>query len=263
MIQIATIGYTPEVVKTGLVKEVPTKLYIIHTENEGTKPEQQVKTNSEKLQKEIKNQFGIIVELRKVEKYDSEGVIRTILDIVSKEKKESKLENKDFAINITGGTKAMVAGAACAAYLAQTKMYYVLHPSEANGQDLVRELPVPSRAENANGGKTDRTSSAVLEKISKLSPTNNSNLLEKLSDVEITIQKIRPGDKPIIKHTKFTGQKLSYHLKRLEEKGLITITKGWAYGKDNRRKNNRTNTITVTETGKYYAEYPDLLGEVA
>jgi len=249
-IQIATIGLTPEVVRTGLQKVLPDKLYIIHTKDEELKSDQKVETNATNLKKEIESDYKIQVILRKVEKFDSRGVIYQILQIISEEKKANKkLQKKDFTINITGGTKAMVAGAACAAYLAQTKMYYVLHPDEAKGREMIIELPVLSRAENNNQGKTEKTSSFILEKISMLSPTNNGILLEKLNDGPL-------------RNNKIPANGLSYHLKKLEEKKLITVNLGWKYRKDNIEKiNKKLRTIEITELGKYYADFPDLIGE--
>jgi hypothetical protein len=262
MIQLATLGLTPEVVITGLQKILPKKLYIIHTENvKGGKSEEQVETIAKKLEKQIEESYRIPVELLKVEKFDSNAVIGSILQTISKERKENPdLGKKDFVINITGGTKAMVAGAACAAYLAQAKMYYVLHPDEAKGKELVRELPVPSRAENTSQGESTRTSSIVLEKIKELSPTNNKHLLEKLGSEKAPVVKKIPGsNKTKTVYKKFTGQILSYHLNKLDDAGLITRVRGWVSGK---KKNNKLNTITITETGKYYAEFPDVIGEV-
>ena len=257
MIQIATLGFTPEVVMEGLRKVLPKKLYIIHTENVQGKPKEQVETYAKKLKKEIESLFKIQVALLKVDKYDSSAVIGAILDTIQKERdKDQDLDSKDFAINITGGTKAMVAGAACAAYLAQTKMYYVLLPEEAKGKQLVRELPVPSRAKNDTKGNTTRTTSIILQKILELSPTNNKRLLEKLEKIEI--EKVNPAtNKTKRVSITITPQQLSYHLKKLDDAGYITKTRGWTQGK---KKNDKLNTLVITETGKYYAYYPDIIG---
>ncbi|CAD6368401.1 putative CRISPR-associated protein [metagenome] len=283
MIQIATVGDTQIVVKEGLKKIVPEKLYIIHTENERSKTEiaeeidkakqtknnervhflksKQYEDNAKQLKKEIQSEYHIPVELLVTEKFESNGVIRAILSTISKEKSQNpKLDKKDFVINITGGTKAMVAGAACAAYLAQAKMYYVLHPDEAKGKELVRELPVPSRAENTTSGSTTKTSALVIEKIRELEPTNNKHLLEKLSTEKVEMIKIDPKTKKKKKvFKKFTGQILSYHIKKLVEAGLITSERGWKKGK---KTDYKLNTIKLTETGKHYADYPDVIGEV-
>jgi len=261
MIQIATLGDTPVVVKEGLRKIIPEKLYIIHTPNEKERGEKkQYEILAKKLKKEIQNDYNIPIELLSVGKYESDEVIQAILSTISKERREnSDLEKKDFVINITGGTKAMVAGAACAAYLAQTRMYYVLHPEEAKGTELVRELPVPSRAENTPYGKTAKTTSIVIEELRDLGETNNQRLLTKLEKEKFpVVKKDKKGKKTTI-YKKFTGQILTYHLNKLEEAGLITKERGWKTGKKIDRK---LNTIKLTETGKHYADYPDVIGEV-
>ena len=90
MIQIATVGDTQVVVKEGLKKILPEKLYILHTENERSKTQleevvaeakkdkdsdrvrflqlKQYEENEKKKKKEIQNEFNIKVELRKVGK---------------------------------------------------------------------------------------------------------------------------------------------------------------------------------------------------
>ena len=185
--------------------------------------------------------------------YDTEDVIKKILKIIAKERKQSKsLERSDFAINITGGAKAMVAAAATASYIAGSRLYYVLLPEEARGKDLVKELPVPSIPRNDSRGNTTKTTSIVLQFIGKLGKTNNSLLLHKLQDSR--------------KITKLTPQKLSYHLQKLEANKLITIERGWVHGTNPRtgqpRINRTLTTIELTVQGEYYADFPDLVGDI-
>ena len=287
MIQIATVGDTQVVVKEGLKKILPDKLYILHTANEKTKSEfddailqakkeknttfvkilqtKQYEENAKKLKKEIQDEFHIKVELRKVGKFDSYDVIREIRQIVTNEINESgnKLNSKDFSINITGGTKAMVAGAACAAYLVQSKMYYVLHPDEARGQELVRELPVPSRVRRRStiSGSTENATSIVLQKIGEIGKTNNKHLLEVLKDEKIPTEKIIAGkSKPKVVFKKFTAQKLNYHLNKLEDAGVITRQRGWLA--ENGKKNRKLVTIELTDTGRLYATAPETIGDL-
>ena len=250
MIQIALVGETPEVVEEGLRHKVPDKLYILHTKNESLyKFQNQAKI----LKRKIVSEYQIPTELVMVEAYGVEDVIKKILKIIAKERKQSKsLERSDFAINITGGTKAMVAAASTASYIAGCRLYYVLLPEEARGGDLVRELPVPSIPRNDSRGNTTKTTSIVLQFIGKLGKTNSSLLLHKLQDSR--------------KITKLTPQKLSYHLQKLEANNLITITRGWVHGTDRRtgqpRINRTLTTIELTVLGKKYAEFPDLVGNI-
>ena len=172
-----------------------------------------------------------------------------------KEKKQSKkfLESSDFVINITGGTKAMVAAASTAAFLAGSRLYYVLDSKRVKGKDLVLELPLPSIPRDDNRGSTTKTSSIVLELIGELRKTNNSRLLGKLE-----------GDKRI---GKLSPQKLQYHLNKLEVNKLITINRGWVTGKKNQYTgqyviDKKKTPIEITNTGKYYADFPDLVGNI-
>lgn len=287
MIQIATVGDTQIVVKEGLKKIIPDKLYILHTANEKTKSEfdeallqakkdktstpvkilqiKQYEENAKKLKKEIQDEFHIKVELRKVGKFDSYEVIREIGQIVTNEIKDSndKLTSKDFSINITGGTKAMVAGAACAAYLVQSKMYYVLHPDEARGQELVRELPVPSRVKTRStaSGYNLNATSIVLQKIAEIGKTNNKHLLSKLADEKIPTEKTVVGkSKPKIVFKKFTPQKLNYHLNKLEDNGAITRQRGWI--SENGKKDRKLVTIELTDNGRFFATSPEAIGDL-
>jgi hypothetical protein len=290
MIQIATVGDTHEVVKIGLGKILPDKLYIIHTTNERTKKElttelkkakedgnenyakllkiKQYETNAKSLKKEIENDFKIPVELLSVHKFESSQVINSILAVIDKEQKIKRRDKKDFVINITGGTKAMVAGAACAAYLAQTRMYYVLHPTEAKGKELVRELPVPGRAENNSKGKDVKTSAIILSKLREFDrPCSNKEFLEYLVDTKIKFPFVKKDPKTKMEITELRtfenkAQLLSYHLGKLLNAELIVIVTNIRTNPDSRKKDRRQNTIALTESGKHYADYPDILGDV-
>ena len=296
MIQIATVGDTQIVVKEGLRKNPPEKLYILHTENERTKAEfdeamekakgkdflktQQYKDNAEKLRKEIIKEFEIQVELVKVGKYDTYDVIREIQGIISKEKKkDKKLQGKDFAINLTGGTKAMVAGAACSAYLAQTKMYYVLQFHEAKGRELVMELPVPPRVKSRNtiSGSTESTTSRILSRIWELNPpVSRTKLLESFEKEGMPTEKLKAEKKKDSKTGKYkktgdfkkklefkpiTTSLLNFHLNKLEEAGLIARIKGIEKTKSG--KTDRKSTfIELTEFGHLHAAYPETIGDI-
>ena len=250
MIQIALVGETPQVVEEGIRKNVPEKLFILHTKNESRYKFQDV---AKRLKRKIVSEYQIPTELVMVGAYGTEDVIKKILNIIANERKRSKsLERSDFAINITGGTKAMVAAASTASYIAGSRLYYVLNPEQARGTDMVLELPVPSIPRNDSRGNTTKTTSIVLQFIGKLGKTNNSLLLHKLQDSR--------------KVTKLTPQKLYYHLQKLEANNLITITRGWVYGTNpgtgQPRINMTRTTIELTVQGEYYAEFPDLVGNI-
>lgn len=249
MIQLATLGLTPIVVEEGLKKSIPEKLYIIHTKNETN---YNFETEAKQLKKKIEDQYKVPTTLLKVDAFDMDKIIHSILEIIHKERKaNSKLTTKDFAVNITGGTKLMVSAATVAAYLASTRVYYVMEASKYRGEDLVKELPMPIIPQDNNKGNTSRTTAIILEKIKKLGKCTNAILLEEVRK-----------DSRIKKH-----QRIEYHLKKLLENDLIEITIGWE--KPSRHKKTgkpqidyKKRTIQLTSSGEYYADFPDLMGSI-
>lgn len=257
MIQIALVGLTPQVVEEGLRKATPDKLYIIHTKNE---KDYDFETKAKELEHKIKDQFKISVVLQKVDAFDMEQIIRAILTTINKERSANpKLGKKDFIVNLTGGTKLMVAAAATAAYLAQSRIFYVHDPTKVRGKEIVQELPVPIRSDIPERGDSTRTTSIVLAKLRELGTANNKHLLDSLANQRITIITHDKSGKKKIKVRHFTGQILSYHLGKLLEKGLITIESGYMTEKG---LNRTLNTIKLTKTGEYYSDFPEILGEV-
>ena len=59
---------------------------------------------------------------------------------------------------------------------------------------------------------------------------------------------------------------LQYHLTKLEKNNLITRSRGWVTGVSQYtgqvKMNNKLTTIQLTSTGEYYAEFPDLVGNL-
>jgi len=145
----------------------------------------------------------------------------------------------------------MVAAAATAAYLAGARVYYVMEPSKYRGEDVVKELPMPIRPENDNLGNTSRTTAIILEKIKKLKKCTNHMLLEEVRK------------DPRLKK----NQRIEYHLRKLAENNLITISAGWEKKKLNPKTGMpqmdfKRRTIQQTPLGEYYAEFPGLMGSL-
>ena len=175
MIQLALVGKTPIVVEYGLIKSIPAKLYVLHTKDES---DYKYEFELNALKTKIESEYNIPVELVRVGAFDMDGIIKTILSIIIQEKKiDSTLTKKDFAINITGGTKLMVSAASTSAYLAGAKLYYIMHTGKYRGDTPVKELPLPTRPENDSRGNTSKTTSIILQKIGKLGKCNNMMLL--------------------------------------------------------------------------------------
>jgi len=245
MIQLATLGLTPIVVEEGLKKSIPEKLYIIHTKNETSFS---FETEAKKLKKKIETQYKVPTTLLKVDAFDMDEIIKSILNTILKEKKPN-LSKKDFAINITGGTKLMVAAATTAAYLAGTRVYYVMEASKHRGEDLVKELPMPVIPEDDNQGNTSKTTAIILQKIKKLGKCTNAMLLDEVRK-----------DKRLKKN-----QRIEYSLNKLKDKNLISITLGWEKPTKSLKTgkpliDRKKRTIQLTSSGEYYADFPGLLG---
>jgi len=249
LIQLALVGLTPVVVEEGLRKSMPDKLYIIHTKNESN---YNFEDEAKNLKNKIDVSYKVPTELLMTDAFDMDQIIKTILTAISREKKrDSSLTRKDFVINITGGTKLMVAAAATAAYLAGARVYYVMEPSKFRGDDLVKELPMPVRPEDNSRGSTSRTTSIVLEKIKKLGRCTHQMLLEEIRK-----------DSRVKKN-----QRIEYHLKKLAETNLISISIGWEKKKTNPKTGRpevdyKRRTIQLTPSGEYYAEFPGLMGSI-
>jgi len=63
------------------------------------------------------------------------------------------------------------------------------------------------------------------------------------------------------------NQRLEYHLKKLTENNLITITIGWEKPTKNLRTgkpeiDRKMRTIMLTPSGEYYADFPGLMGSI-
>ncbi len=248
MIQIALVGITPIVVEEGLKKAMPDKLFILHTKDES---EYKFEKEAKKLKKKIEDQYKVPTILLKVDAFDMDEIIRTILTTIQKERKKSGLTKKDFIINLTGGTKLMVAAASTAAYLAGSRVFYVMDSSKYRGEDMVKELPMPARPEDDARGNTSRTTAIILEKIKKLGKCTNQMLLD-----------VMRRDPRLKKN-----QRLEYHLKKLVENDLISITIGWEKPTKNLRTgrheiDRKKRTIQLTASGEYYADFPGLMGSI-
>jgi nucleoside-diphosphate-sugar epimerase len=244
-VQLSLIGKTPVVVKEGLTKSMPNKLYIIHTKDERDyNYEQQAKN----LKKQIEDEQGIIVDLLKVDAFDLEQIINTILTTIHDEReKNPSLSKRDFVINITGGTNLMAAAASTAAYFSGSRVIYAMDRSKYRGDDPVKELPMPPRPENDNRGRASLTTAIILEKISDFKKCTYKMLLEAIRQ----------------DHRCRKKQRIEYHLRKLKENNLISITLGWEYNKGGKLEmDHKKRTIMLTSSGSFCAKFPDLVGSI-
>ena len=122
-----------------------------------------------------------------------------------------------------------------------------MESTKYRGDDPVIELPVPVRPVNDNKGNTSKTTAIILQKIKALGRSNNTMLIHE-------IQK----DKRLKKKPR-----IQYHLNKLRDLELITIEHGWVYTRDDKTKTDyKKRTIQLTTTGQYYAEFPELIGDL-
>ena len=83
LIQIALLGKTPIVVEHGLRRTIPTKLYIIHSKNEA---DYEYEFKADELKEKIQTEYHIPIQLLKVNAYDMDQIIKTILNTIINEK---------------------------------------------------------------------------------------------------------------------------------------------------------------------------------
>jgi hypothetical protein len=258
MIQIATFGSTPIVISKGLEWKVPDKLYILYTGGKHKAEDGKVHDypkEAKEFLKDAADRFKLKSELILVDAFDMNSVMHTILKIISDERKNnSNLKLDDFVVNLTGGTKPMVAAASTAVYIANVKAIYVHDERFTKNEEIVKILPIPKRPINDSKGNTSKTTSIVLEKIKEFGKCTHQMLRDE-------VRKDR--------RIKKKNQRIEHSLNVLSDRQLITIEKGWvAIGARRNpytgelKKDTRKVTIQLTETGKYFADFPDLVGNL-
>jgi len=258
MIQIATFGSTPIVITRGLEWKVPDKLYILHTSGKHKAEDGKVHDypkEAKEFAKDTEIRFKLKTELVLVDAFDINSVMHSILKIISNERKNNnQLKLDDFVINLTGGTKPMVAAASTAVYIANVKAIYVHDERYAKNEEIVKVLPIPKRPINDDKGNTSKTTSIVLEKIKQFGKCTHQMLRDE-------VRKDR--------RIKKKNQRIEHSLKILSDRQLISIEKGWVAPGAKKspytgeaKKDTRKVTIQLTETGRYFADFPDLVGNL-
>ncbi len=221
-VHIALIGRTAEPVLTGYRHYGSIdSLYLLHSPDTG---EFKFRVKAQEVKDRLRGIGFNNVILKQIDAFDMYSIINTILSIVEK-------EERPIFINITGGTNLM-AGAACAAsFFVGAKAYYVLgktgsEPSESK----VIELPVPNIPYNRVINKTQLRILAAIRK----------------SETPISATHIRW-------ELDISPQSLSYQLKELAKKRLITVSRGYSSNagpKAIKKKDNRMLTVELSNAGK-------------
>ncbi len=141
---IAPIGRTTEHVKSWLKEESRDLhiLWIIHSQ----KDEIDFPKIAKDLQKIIKKSYPEIkIKLKKITSaFEIDPTMDAISEIITEEmENDSSLINKDFSLNITGGTNAIAAATMISATWHGTKAYYILKPQEGDSKNKKYVIEVP------------------------------------------------------------------------------------------------------------------------
>ena len=162
VVHIAPIGRDTKHVEEWLREVTPvTNVYLIHSKKKDEIDD--YSKNARDLEKKLKKDYaGIQVQRHLIDNpLGMDDTMDAISEIIAKEK---DVERQEFAINVTGGTNVMAAGAILQAMLLGTKAYYVLNRKRNPGQKkYVTELPIPS----IGIAKMNDTQQRVLDFISK------------------------------------------------------------------------------------------------
>ncbi len=164
--------------------------------------------------------------LREVNAFDMNDVVNAVIHVVDH-------EDPPYFVNITGGTNLMAGAATAAAFFIGARAYYV---SGKRGSDLaeahVIELPVPNIPYYRS---VDRTQLRVLRALESLGGrAGNPRLKESLG---------------------ISAQSLSYHIKELVKKGLVSVTRGQEARSDGSTVDNRIVFVEITNAGKLVSSW--------
>lgn len=141
--------------------------------------------------------FGYDIEIREVNAFDLRSVVDTIVTIAKKQ------SGADVYVNITGGTNLMAGAATSSAFFIGAKPYYVLERQDDESlEELVISLPAPKQPLTFDLSDAQR---GVLEQLGEWDNEGKRGVIGR-----------ELGDALGV-----SAQKVSYHIGKLEEKGLI------------------------------------------
>lgn len=172
---------------------------------------------SQTVKNQLKN-IGIKSEIKIINPFDYNNIVYAIMGIAIKHKKDN------IFINATGGTNLMAGAAITTSFFIGATSYYVLDSRFVKGsiEDLIVQVPTPKQPLYQNVSKTQRK---IMEQLMKKNNTVNS--------ISILCKKL-----------KINPQKMHYHIKKLNEKGLI-----------NEIPSGRKKEIEITNAGKLFLKW--------
>lgn len=200
------------------------KVYLVLGKDKELSGEKEIYANADEIEKTLK----VLIEVERVY-IDKLDVYSSALEILKVIKKELS-EGNDVLINATDAPRTTVISCYIAAQLSESRLYIAL-PRYENGKevgiDRIVEIPIPPLKKISNDKvdiiKLIRDNGGEVESINKL----------------IDLLEGRTGDQK-----KYMAQRarMSYHLKGLEEDGLIQM-----------RREGKNVKIMLTDLGKAYA----------
>lgn len=171
------------------------------------------------LKKDLE-EFGYEVNQHRIDAFDLRSVVDTIVSI-AREHTGDKVY-----INITGGTNLVAGGSTSSAFFIGATPYYVLEPQgDEDLDELVMELPAPTQPLTF---EIDGLQREVLVTLGMWEEEGRTGVIMREIGEEL-------GE---------SAQKISYHVDRLEDRGLVE-----------RRTSGRSKKVYLTEVGKLYLRW--------
>lgn len=165
-------------------------------------------------------EFGYSVEIYEVDAFEMRSVVDTIVSIARDHPGE------ELYVNITGGTNLMAGAATSSAFFIGASPYYVLEPqADESVEELVVSLPAPTQPLTFDLSDSQR---AVLEQLGEWDAVGKTGVIgREIGDV-----------------LEISAQRVSYHIGKLEEKGLVDT-----------RRDGRRKEIDLTDVGRLYLRW--------
>lgn len=164
--------------------------------------------------------FGYEVNVHEISAFELRSVVDTIVSIAKEHQSEK------IYINITGGTNLMAGAATSSAFFIGAGPYYVLEPQENESIDeLVVSLPAPRQPLTFDLSDPQR------------------EVLEQLGEWDVNGRESVIG-REIGEVLDESAQNISYHVGKLEEKGLVET-----------HPTGRRKEIVLTDVGRLYLRW--------
>jgi len=164
--------------------------------------------------------FGYEVNVHEISAFELRSVVDTIVSIAKQH------QGEDLYVNITGGTNLMAGAATSSAFFIGANPYYVLEPQEDESIDeLVVSLPAPRQPLTFDLSDSQRK---VLEQLGEWDVNGREGVIGR--EIGEVLDE--------------SAQNISYHVGKLEEKGLVETN-----------PTGRRKEIVLTDVGRLYLRW--------